>query len=177
MSVIFEVEDHFQLAVLSAIIYSFQMILIGFVVPGKVRGKIFTEEFMRENFGKEHLENTGLPVDKSQGYPDMGHGRYSDKLPYEKWLQFAKSQRVHYNFLENWGPQTLFIVVGALKFPIFSAVLGFIAILGRLLYTVGYMFPQGSSNFIRMFGAITGDIVMLISFILSFITCVNAYYN
>ena len=105
----------------------------------------------------------------------MGQGRYSDKLPYKDWLKFGKSQRVHYNFLENWGPQTLFIIVGGLKYPIFSAVLGFVAIAARLSYAIGYMYAGGNVNPFRILGAISGDIVMIISFVLSVIACADAY--
>lgn len=175
VTAVFEVEEHFQLAVLSAVIYSFFLILIGFLIPMRAREQVFTKEFMLANFEKEHRENTGQNVENTHGYPDMGQGRYSDKLPYNDWLKFAKAQRTHYNFLENWGPQTLFIIVGGLRYPIFSAVLGFVAIAGRVLYTAGYMFPTGSSNPMRVLGAITGDIVMIISFVLSVIACADAY--
>ena len=105
----------------------------------------------------------------------MGHGKYADKLSYKNWLRFGNAQRTHYNFLEAWGPQTLFIIVGALKYPIFSATLGFVAIAGRLLYTIGYMRPGGSSNILRSLGAVSGDVTMLISFVLSIIACANGY--
>lgn len=104
VAAVFEMKEHFQLAVLSATIYSFILIVIGFVVPGRTRGKVFTKEFMANNFEQEHREATGVSVETTNGYPDMGHGRYSDKLPYKDWILFAKSQRTHYNFLEAWGP-------------------------------------------------------------------------
>ncbi|KAL4495063.1 hypothetical protein ABPG72_015763 [Tetrahymena utriculariae] len=172
---VFMIEEHFQLALLSVVLYSFEMILVGFLLPGRIRGKIFNKDFLQAHFGEEHRQALGAEIDKTYGYPDMGHGRYSDKLSYKEWVYFGKAQRAHYNFLEAWGPQTLFIIVGALKYPLFSAILGFVAILGRLLYSIGYMLQGGSTNPIRSIGAVTGDIVLLISFILSCIACISAY--
>lgn len=51
---IFMVEEHFQLALLTAVIYSFEMILVGFLLPGRIRTKVFTKEFLQSNFGEEH---------------------------------------------------------------------------------------------------------------------------
>lgn len=85
-------------------LYSLEMVLIGFFVAGRVRGKVFTSEFMEKNFDREHREATFQSIENSEGYPDMGQGKYADKLSYENWLWFGKAQRTHYNFLENWGP-------------------------------------------------------------------------
>jgi hypothetical protein len=53
---------------------------------------------MRDNFGEEHKLVTGLDIEKG-GYPDMGNGRYSAKLPYQEWYRFNNAQRVHNNFV------------------------------------------------------------------------------
>lgn len=34
-----------------AAVLAFEIILIGFVFPGRARGTIFTEEFLKQNFG------------------------------------------------------------------------------------------------------------------------------
>ena len=75
---------------------------------GSPRGKLFTQEWMTENFGKEHEEainasdaSLGSPVIGKGGYPDCGSGRYTQKLGYEGWMNFNKSQRVHLNYMES----------------------------------------------------------------------------
>lgn len=44
---------------LCAAVMGFSIILIGFLFPGRARGKIFTETYMKQNFGAEHLRVTG----------------------------------------------------------------------------------------------------------------------
>jgi len=41
----------------------------------------------------------GEQVNK-EGYPDMGSGRYSDKLSWKDWYYFNLAQRCHMNYLE-----------------------------------------------------------------------------
>lgn len=67
-----KVEDTFYLALLSAVIYSFEMIVIGFAFPGRIRGKVFTKQFMQTHFGEEHMTATGQQAEGTYGYPDMG---------------------------------------------------------------------------------------------------------
>lgn len=43
---------------LSAVILAFECIIIGFVVPGRIRGKVFTKEFLKHNFDEIHYDNT-----------------------------------------------------------------------------------------------------------------------
>lgn len=79
--------------------------------------------------------------------------------------------------MEIWGPQTLFIIVGALKNPVFSAILGFVAIFARILYSLGYMNAKGAFNPIRIAGALLNDITLFTSFVLSVIACISAYWE
>ena len=66
---------------LAAVIISLEIILIGFFVAGSARS-VFTEEFMKQHFGTIHKEATGEDIVKG-GAPDMGSGRYSEKLSYQ----------------------------------------------------------------------------------------------
>lgn len=53
---------------------------------GRLRTEYFTKDFLKSNFGEEHKRAFGEDEDalaKSEGYPDCGTGRYSNKLPYE----------------------------------------------------------------------------------------------
>lgn len=107
----------------------------------------------------------------------MGQGRYSDRLYFKDWLLFAKAQRTHYNFLEAWGSQVAFIIVGAFGYPIHSAIIGLVAIIGRLFYTYGYMNSNGYNSSWRKIGSFLCDVALLAGFILSMLVCMNIYLS
>lgn len=58
---------------LAAVAISLELLVIGFVFPGAARSKIFSKAFLEEHFGKDAPQG---------GYPDMGSGRFSEKLSY-----------------------------------------------------------------------------------------------
>ena len=89
--------DYGYVLIVAALI-AFEIISIGFMFPGRLRGTIFTEEFMKQNFGAEHKSATGFEIEKG-GYPDMGNGVYSQRLPYKDWYAFNNAQRCHYNYV------------------------------------------------------------------------------
>lgn len=45
-----------------AVAIAFEILVIGFAFPGMMRGKIFTEEYMKSNFGEEHRKATGVEI-------------------------------------------------------------------------------------------------------------------
>ena len=47
-----QLPDTFGYVLLIDALIAFQIIIIGFVVPMGSRKKVFTEEFLRDNFGK-----------------------------------------------------------------------------------------------------------------------------
>ena len=59
---------------------------------------------MEENFGKMHMEDPKIGASDLRnlrgGYPDTGYGVYSDKLSYEDWIRWNKTNRGHLNSLE-----------------------------------------------------------------------------
>ena len=59
---------------------NFQMSIQGIRV-GKMRGKIFNKEFMDKHFGEVHQNELKEEIQRA-GAPDMGSGRYSEKLSY-----------------------------------------------------------------------------------------------
>ena len=71
----------FGWVIIAGVLIGLEIILIGFVIPGGAR-KVFTKEFMEEHFGEEHKNATGKDIEKG-GAPDMGSGRYSQKLSYK----------------------------------------------------------------------------------------------
>ena len=112
---------------------------------------------MKEHFGTIHKEATGEDITKG-GAPDMGSGRYSEKLSYKDWLQFNNGQRAHYNYIEM-APSTLvLLLIAGIYFPIPSAALGLAIAIFRLMYAIGYS-NSGPNG--RLIGAGGNDLVLL----------------
>ena len=59
-----------------------ECLMIGFIIAGGARRKVFTKEFMAQ-FNEEHEKAFGKGTKPNkEGYPDTGNGFYSQKLPY-----------------------------------------------------------------------------------------------
>lgn len=78
----YTIQNNFNLALLAIVIYTIELVFIAFFFPGRARSKVFTKDFMVANFEQEHRDTTYQSIEKSNGYPDMGEGRYADQLPY-----------------------------------------------------------------------------------------------
>lgn len=83
---------------LVAVLMGLSCIVIGFMFGGAPRYKVYTEEYMRKNFGEEHKRVTGKEIKKG-GAPDVGTGYYSKNLSYEQWYTLSNGQRAHMNFV------------------------------------------------------------------------------
>eukprot|EP00695_Tsukubamonas_globosa_P003289 TRINITY_DN552_c0_g1_i1.p3 TRINITY_DN552_c0_g1~~TRINITY_DN552_c0_g1_i1.p3 ORF type:complete len:98 (+),score=49.18 TRINITY_DN552_c0_g1_i1:199-492(+) len=71
--------------------------------------------------------------------------------------EFNYAQRVHGNYVEGFTLYILFLIITGLSFPVYAAVAGAIYIVGRQVYSIGYMIhPQK-----RMYGAIIFDLALL----------------
>ncbi|KAI8801393.1 hypothetical protein BJ742DRAFT_31044 [Cladochytrium replicatum] len=112
------ISKDYAYVLLSAVAMSFQITLVG-AWPGK----------FRRQFGLE--------------YPDMGNGRHSGKLTDDQWKIFNNAQRVHYNYLENFGPNIVCLLISGLFQPKVTAGLAVSYIVGRYLYGSGYMSQAG----------------------------------
>jgi hypothetical protein len=55
---------------------------------------------------EQHKKAFGTEVNNF-GYPDMGHGRYFNLVPYDFWVKFNNYQRAHYNMIEQSGMYVL----------------------------------------------------------------------
>mmetsp|Transcript_649 Transcript_649/g.944 ORF Transcript_649/g.944 Transcript_649/m.944 type:complete len:145 (-) Transcript_649:204-638(-) len=79
--------------------------------------------------------------------------------------EFDSTQRGHQNFLENWAPVVIVMILNGLVYPKLSAGLGLTWVVGRVLYSIGYS-TKGPSG--RMAGALIahlGDFpLMLMTF-------------
>jgi len=134
-----------------------QCILVGFFAIGGKRGKMFSQEMLEEHFGEQHWHAFGEKVPKG-GYPDMGCGRYAEKLSYKDWFNFNSAQRVHYNFLEQVASIMVLIFITALIYPVLAGYLGWAYFVGRLVFAIGYLRlgPRG-----RIIGITIIDLAML----------------
>ena len=144
------------LVILSAAAIAIQCIATGFVAGG-IRMKLFTQKFLEDNFGEQHKKDFGS-VPLKGGYPDMGNGRYSDKLSYKDWYNFNNTQRAHYNFLEQVGSILALLLIAGIGFPTVAGILGWTYFVGRVLFTIGYISkgPQG-----RLIGVVLVDLALL----------------
>ena len=136
------------------------------LAPGGQRSKVFSEQFMQEKFQTVHERhfkdaNTKLGKVPKGGYPDMGSGRYSEKLSYKDWFNFNSAQRVHYNYLEAVTPVVCWLLIAGLVYPWESIALGGGFILGRILFHIGYVVkgPKG-----REFGFVLGMLCTVVLF-------------
>ena len=94
----FVIPSDYGWVLLSAAVMSLSCLLVGFIFGGGARAKVFTQEYLKKNFGEEHRKVTGEEINKG-GYPDTGSGLYSSKLSFEQWYYLNCGQRSHYNFI------------------------------------------------------------------------------
>mmetsp|Transcript_21965 Transcript_21965/g.24797 ORF Transcript_21965/g.24797 Transcript_21965/m.24797 type:complete len:171 (-) Transcript_21965:158-670(-) len=134
-------EAEYGYVIWTAVAICLECMFTGYYIMS-VRQKTFTEEFM-EQFHSEHSRAFGLPPAK-HGYPDMGSGRYSDKLEYKEWVIFNNAQRAHYNFVEGLTPTVVVTLVAGISFPIYASILGCLILVGRFLYASFYTTPKGA---------------------------------
>mmetsp|Transcript_6084 Transcript_6084/g.6692 ORF Transcript_6084/g.6692 Transcript_6084/m.6692 type:complete len:178 (+) Transcript_6084:20-553(+) len=164
--------DHAVLLLAIAAI-CFECVMIGFVVVGRARTKVFTEEFMNTHFHETHFTHTHETIKKG-GYPDMGNGRYSEKLSYKDWLHINNAQRAHYNFVEQITPTVVMLLIGGIIYPIPAAAFGWTYFVARIFYCF-YASEKGASHPLRRVGALLGDIPILGAFILSVMSCAHLF--
>jgi len=122
---------------------------------GRVRRRVFSKEFFEQN-AQHFPELKDLKPDG--GYPDMGHGRFADRLPFNDWWDFGNIQRVHYHALESMPVQMTLMATAGLFNPKLTFIFGVFIIVGRLLFSVGYV-TKGSKG--RGVGAGIGAIGLL----------------
>ena len=93
---------------------------------------------MQEKFGREHeLGFYGGPIQKG-GYPDCGSGRYTMEAGYKAWFEFNTAQRIHMNYKDNVDQMICLLLMTGLHDPKTTAIVGWVYIVGRALYQIGY---------------------------------------
>jgi glutathione S-transferase len=163
---------NFGILVLTVGIMAFQCLLFGFSIAGRQRFKIFSKEFMQDNFGNIHRTEIHQDI-RAGGYPDMGDGRYSKALNFQDWYQFMKGQRVHYNFVEQVAALITLLLCAGLYNPIGAIVCSGVIIVGRLLYAYFYLGELGALHPLRIVGAVSCNLASIAAFVLAIISGVK----
>jgi len=141
----------FGWVLLECVIIAMQVLIEG-VFAMKLRKRLFSKAFFEQHFPQ--LKGN-IP---KEGYPDMGSGKFAEKLSLEDWMEFNNYQRAHYNYLEGVASILVLLVTSGLFFPRFTALFGVIYIVGRVLYGVGYR-RKGAAG--RLIGAGLIDVCLL----------------
>ena len=97
----------------------------------RLRRQYFNKAFFEAHFPK--LQETCRA-----GYPEMGSGRFADKLSDEQWLAFNNAQRAHGNYLEQLPAILLLLLVNGLTVPRLAVPMGVVYMVGRHVYGEGY---------------------------------------
>lgn len=158
MALKFSLDKAYGWVLLSATAIGFQCYFTGYIVPMSYRKKFFSKEFMEANFGALHQEEVGSKL-PALGYPDMGSGKYSEKLPYKDWFELNNAMRTHQQYVEQVGILLPFMLMSGLSAPKATAALGMTYFIGRLLYTTGYISKAGPSG--RETGAIMSSVAFM----------------
>ncbi|CAG9311651.1 unnamed protein product [Blepharisma stoltei] len=143
------------------------------IYVGYARKKVFTPKFMSENFGEE-FRNTFRRDPDPLGYPDMGNGRFSEKLSFADWYYFNNAQRVHYNFLEGIHIPLVCIPIGGVELEYYTIGLAAAYIAGRAIYAIGYT-RVGSKG--RLIGVGILDLALIGLVVIAFISSIFMVYN
>ena len=99
---------------------------------GRLRATYFDKAFFEKHFPQLRDRCSG------RGYPEMGQGRFADKLSDEQWVAFNNAQRVHGNYVEQLPSTLLLLLVSGLGAPRVAVPMGALYIVGRALFGMGY---------------------------------------
>ena len=107
---------------------------------------------MKENFEREHERCFPNAQGKAKelpkgGYPDMGSGRYSERLSYKDWYLFNVAQRIHYHYLETVTCVVSWILIAGVRFPIQAISFGAGYAFGYILFQIGYTMKGPAGRF------------------------------
>jgi hypothetical protein len=113
---------------------------------GRLRGVVFTEEFMKTNFEAAFQEfGKSAP---NIGVPDCGTGRFSDKLPFDKWVAYNAAQYTSNTGLHSIVGTVLITLGFGIYVPNLGLALGLFLIFWRIAHVaVGRMKPSSLAFF------------------------------
>ena len=116
------------------------------------REETFYIDDLKMKYGEQNKTVVGGGIFHN-GQPDDGNGRFSRDLGYEKWYKLSVIRRLKSNSQESIVTMApLSLINGAfLPFPTMGLLSTYFV--GRILYTIGYMEPEGVNNILRVSGA------------------------
>ena len=152
---------------ISLLVLAIQMLICAFCA-GRIRNQVFTKKFMEDNFGEIHFRETrnSTPIG---GFPDMGCGRYSDKLTYYDWFRLNNAQRNHYSYLENFSVIALTLLIGGIYYPFYSTVFAIGIFISRILYGF-YLTPKGVASAFRRTGEFFQNLLLFGALIVALVS-------
>lgn len=130
--------DNYKWVCLSVTGLVLQCFFMGFIYINRLRSKTFTQEYMTTHFKDVQIAEIGKPPKKG-GYPDIGCGKYADKLTIQEWMKFNSGFRGHMNFVENLPAMVYLTLLLGLFYPITAASFGLAHFVLRFLYIAGYL--------------------------------------
>lgn len=133
---------------------------------GRLRSSYFSNEFMKVNFQASFQEfGKNAP---NLGVPDCGTGRFSDKLPYEKWISYNAAQYTANTGIHSIVGAVLITIGFGLYVPKLGIALGLFLIFWRILHVaVGRMKPstlailEPTNHFLHLSGLTAVAIIAL----------------
>lgn len=111
-----------------------QVTVIGFKAM-YARKKYFTKAFFEKHFPEEVKAGK---IDVRFGYPDVGMGRYADKLSLDEWVELNNAQRGHLNYLDTVAPVIVFMLVAGLTFTRITLIVQVVYLVARWFYFAKY---------------------------------------
>ena len=165
--------NNYRWVMLVASIMMIHFIVTGFFA-GSGRKNAFSEEFLEKNFKEEHEkafpEGSSAALQRKLpkgGYPDMGSGRFSDKLAYKEWYLFNLGQRIHYHYLESVTSVVCWLLIAGLLYPWVAVAFGSAFIVGRIIFHIGYAIkgPKG-----RLIGFLICQLSAIVLFAFSLVS-------
>jgi uncharacterized membrane protein YecN with MAPEG domain len=146
------------------VLISLLCFIIGFFA-GALRSSTFTKKFFETHFKDELMAGEV----NFQGYPDVGSGQYSQKLPHNLWVRFNNAQRCHANFLEHLPIILIAAFISGLTYTRLTVLAQIVYIIGRIIYTIGYFKTPGR----RVIGALTHEAALVTLIVTSIMTSLS----
>ena len=171
--------ENYPLVMLMAGLLAMECLVLGFMVPGRARKKVYKDPLVENRIEELHAKQMGRALHNVRGgHPDSGNGRFSTRrmISYAQWLQINTAQRGHKNFLEQLTPICVMTLACGLHLPLVAClVAGLFGVL-RLGYFcknrfIGFI-PGSVCLAIQTLGALY-SCGLLISDVLSFANAEN----
>ena len=128
----------YPLTLLACVCLTIECFMLGPLLVGPTRLKIFNEDFMKQ-FKDEHQAAFGTDSEPAKGgFPDCGEGRYSEKLEYKDWHIFNLAMRIHLNFVEMMPYLIGVLCISGLYLPLITCIIAWLNVGTRILYITMY---------------------------------------